>query len=253
MSSALAGFGRLALVFVLPVALAGCVGEPPKTKPAGVDEVDVPKTSGPEQTLDPDDYVKSIDNPWLPLEPGRRWVYHSDSSDGPQRITVTVLKETKDIQGVTATVVHDVVTGPRGKVIEDTFDWYAQDRKGNVWYLGEATTEYDGTSGSTEGSWEAGVGGARAGIAMLAKPRVGDGYKQEYLAGEAEDQARVLALDADASVPAGKFKDLVQTEDTTPLEPTLVENKFYARGIGMVHEVTLSGGDEVVSLVSWKP
>ena len=246
------GFGRLALVLSVPFALAGCVGEPPKTEPAGVDEIPAPTESAAEQKLDPGDYVKKIDNPWLPLEAGRSWVYSSVSAEGPQRITVTVLEETKDIQGVTATVVHDVVTGPRGKVIEDTYDWYAQDRKGNVWYLGEATTEYDGKTSSTEGSWQAGVDGARAGIAMLAKPRVGDGYKQEYLAGEAEDQAQVLALDGTTSVPAGEFEDLLQTEDTTPLEPTLVENKFYARGVGVVREVTIAGGDEVVTLVSFK-
>jgi hypothetical protein len=217
-----------------------------------VDEIPVATASPDEHTLDPSDYVKKIDNPWLPLQPGRSWVYSSVSSDGPQQITVTVLEETKDIQGVTATVVHDVVTGPRGRVIEDTYDWYAQDTKGNVWYLGEATTEYDGKQASTEGSWQAGVDGARAGIAMLAKPRVGDGYKQEYLAGEAEDQAQVLGLDATTTVPAGSFTHLLRTKDSTPLEPDLVENKFYARGIGVVLEITVAGGDEVVRLVSYK-
>jgi hypothetical protein len=245
------GFGRLVLVVAVPAVMTACVGEPPKTEPAGVDEIPLATASSAPHTLDPDDYVKKIDNPWLPLKPGRTWVYTSASAEGPQRITVTVLEDTRDIQGVTATIVHDVVTGPGGKVLEDTYDWYAQDRKGNVWYLGEDTTEYGGKQASTEGSWEAGVDGARAGIAMLAKPRVGDGYKQEFLAGEAEDQAQVLALDAKATTPAGVFDDLLQTEDSTPLEPGVVENKFYARGVGVVREVTVNGGDDVVSLVSY--
>jgi hypothetical protein len=220
--------------------MAGCVGEPPKTDPAGVDELPKATASSEASALDPDDYVTKIDNPWLPLEPGRTWVYSSVSSDGPQRIAVSVLRDTRKIQGVTATVVHDVVTGPGGKVIEDTYDWYAQDRKGNVWYLGEDTTEYDGKQTSTEGSWEAGVDGARAGIAMLAKPRVGDGYKQEFLAGEAEDQAQVLDLDGEAVVPAGSWKSgVLVTKDTTPLEPDLVEHKSYVRGIGVVREETV--------------
>jgi hypothetical protein len=243
------GFGRLALVLSVPFVLAGCVGEAPETEPAGVDEVPRPTVSSDDHALDPDDFVKRIDNPWLPLEPGRSWVYRSISGDGVQRITVTVLEETKDIDGVAATVVHDVVTGPRGKVIEDTYDWYAQDRKGNVWYLGEATTEYDGKESSTAGSWQAGVDGARAGIAMLAKPRVGDGYKQEYLEGEAEDQAQVLELDAQVFGPAGSWEDgVLVTKDTTPLEPDLVEHKYYVRGIGVVREETVAGGDEEVEL-----
>ncbi|RJS46522.1 hypothetical protein [Nocardioides cavernaquae] len=246
------GFGRLALVLSVPFALAGCVGEPPKTEPAGVDEVPRPTASTDEHSLDPSDFVKRIDNPWLPLEPGRSWTYRSVSSDGPQQITVTVLEETKDIDGVTATVVHDVVTGPRGKVLEDTYDWYAQDKKGNVWYLGEATTEYDGKSSSTAGSWQAGVDGARAGIAMLARPRVGDGYKQEFLKGEAEDQAQVIELDAEVVGPAGSWVDeVLVTKDTTPLEPDLVEHKFYVQGIGVVRELTVEGGDEEVELVKF--
>jgi hypothetical protein len=240
------------LALVLGAFLTGCVGEPPKTQPAGVDELPVPTASDDAKALDPSDFVKAIDNPWLPFTAGRSWVYQSTSSDGPQRITVTVLKETKDIQGVTATVVHDVATGPRGKVLEDTYDWYAQDRQGNVWYLGEATTEYDGKQTSTEGSWQSGVDGARPGIAMLAKPRVGDGYKQEFLDGVAEDQAQVIEMDAKLHGPAGNWTDgVLVTAESTPLEPDLVEHKFYVRGIGVVREETIEGGDEVVELLKF--
>jgi hypothetical protein len=165
-------------------------------------------------------------------------------------VTVTVLDETREVQGVTATVVHDVVRDPDGAVLEDTYDWYAQDAAGNVWYLGEDTTEYDGRRVSKEGSWEAGVDGAQAGLAMPASPRVGDGYRMEHYAGVAEDRAQVLRLDASASVPYGDFTGLLETEDSTPLEPGVVEHKLYAEGVGVVREETVAGGDEVVELVS---
>jgi hypothetical protein len=241
--------GATAAVIVL--LLSGCAGEPPTSPPAGVDELEVPTPA-----LDADDYVEGIDNPWLPLVPGNQWVYRSRSEDGEQQITVTVLEETREISGVDATVVHDVVTDAAGRVIEDTYDWYAQDHKGNVWYLGEDTTEYaapGGPEASKAGSWEAGVDGARAGIAMLASPRVGDGYRMEFLEGEAEDQARIVRLDARATVPFGSWQELLETEETTPLEPELIERKFYAQDIGLVRERTLAGGGDVVELISFAP
>ena len=234
---------------VIVLLLGGCAGEPPKSPPAGVDELEVPTPA-----LDAGDYVKGIDNPWLPLVPGNQWVYDARSEDGQQRITVTVLEETREISGVDATVVHDVVTDAQGRIIEDTYDWYAQDRKGNVWYLGEDTTEYavpGGPEASKAGSWEAGVDGAKAGIAMLAEPRVGDGYRMEFLEDEAEDQARIVRLDAEATVPFGSWKKLLETEETTPLEPDLIERKFYAQDIGLVRERTIAGGGDVVELVSF--
>ena len=125
--------------------------------------------------LGPGDFTTRIDNPYLPMRPGSRWVYRETDTEGTvQRVVVKVTRRTKRIaNGVTARVVRDTVT-ERGRLVEDTFDWYAQDRAGNVWYLGEDTTEYeDGRPVSKEGSWEAGVDGARAGIVMLARPRPG--------------------------------------------------------------------------------
>jgi len=239
---------RTALSAALLLVLTACGSEPPKSPPAGVDGLVIPTP-----TPDPDDFVSGITNPWLPFTPGSQWLYTSTSEDGNETITTTVTGDTKVVAGITATVVWDLVLDQKGRTVEETYDWYAQDTAGNVWYLGEDTTAYEDGEADKSGSWEAGVDGAQAGIVMLAVPRVGDGYQQEYMQGEAEDQARILSITASASVPFGEYADCVQTEDTTPLEPTLVENKFYARGIGVVHEVTLSGGDEVVSLVSWKP
>jgi hypothetical protein len=156
---------------------------------------------------------------------------------------VTVTRRAKRVAaGIDALVVHDLVT-ERGRWVENTYDWYAQDRAGNVWYLGEDTTEYeDGKAVSMEGSWEAGVDGARAGIAMPAHPRVGMAYRQEYYAGHAEDRARVLSVDEQAGVPFGHFAHVLMTKDFTRLEPRVVEYKFYARGVGPVLTLGASGG-----------
>jgi hypothetical protein len=196
--------------------------------------------------LDPDDFTTKIDNPYWPMAPGSRWVYR----EGSQRIVVTVLRETRKVAGVEARVIHDVVR-ERGKLVEDTFDWYAQDRGGNIWYLGENTKEYEnGRVSSTEGSWEYGVDGAQAGIIMPAKPRAGLQYRQEYLKGEAEDEAEVVSTKEHARVPAGFYRGLVMTRDTTALEPKGVEYKFYAKGVGEV--VTLSPGGENEELIRYK-
>jgi hypothetical protein len=164
-------------------------------------------------TLDPSDFTTRIDNPHFPLAAGSRWVYR----EGAQRVEITVTNGTKKIEGIAARVVHDVGRED-GKVVEDTHDWYAQDAAGNVWYLGEATTEYDhGKPKTTEGSWEAGVDGAQAGIIMPAEPAVGQSYRQEYYKGHAEDRARVITLNAQVKVPAGRFDDALETEDVAPL------------------------------------
>jgi hypothetical protein len=157
-------------------------------------------------------------------------------------VRVTVLRRTTRIAGVEARVVHDVVTR-RGRLVEDTLDWYAQDRAGNVWYLGEDTKEHEhGRVVSTAGSWRAGVGGAQAGVVMPAQPAVGQSYRQEYLEGEAEDAARVLSVDEQADVPGRHFTDVVLTRDTNALEPDVLEYKLYARGVGPVLALDVSGG-----------
>ena len=193
--------------------------------------------------LDPADFTVEITHPWWPMEAGDRWVYEeSDGNGGVAEVEVTVLDETRTVAaGVEARVVHDRVTED-GELVEDTYDWYAQDADGNVWYLGEETTEYEnGEATSTEGSWEAGVDGAQAGILLPADPQVGTGYRQEYLAGEAEDAAFVLSIDEQVQVPTGLYEGALMTRDTTALEPDLVELKFYARDVGPVMELPISG------------
>jgi hypothetical protein len=192
--------------------------------------------------LDPADFTTRIDNPYLPFAVGNRWVYREVEDGVVQRVVVTVTAKTKLIaNGVRARVVHDQVTA-HGRVKEDTFDWYAQDRDGNVWYLGEDTTEFPkGEPPSKAGSFEAGVKGAQAGVAMPAHPMRGLSYRQEYLKGQAEDRGRVLSVNAKTKVPYGSFEHLLLTEDSTPLEPDATERKYYARGVGSILELAVSG------------
>jgi hypothetical protein len=221
---------------LLLVLATGCGSDDGKTGsdlPQGSESVE----------LDPAGFVARIDNAYWPMAPGSKWVYReTDGKGGQQRVEVTVIDRTKRILGIDATVVHDVVSEDGGPV-EDTWDWYAQDSAGNVWYLGEDTKEYEnGKVKSTEGSWEAGVDGAQAGIIVLARPAVGTTYRQEYYKGEAEDRAKVLSVDERAEVPFGSFDQLLMTKDTTPLQPKMLEHKFYAKGVGPVLVISLSGG-----------
>jgi hypothetical protein len=201
----------------------------------------------------PSEFVARIDHPLLPFRPGARWVYEEVSSDERNRIVVMVTNRSKIIEGVRAVVVHDRVTTEAGELVEDTYDWYAQDRDGNVWYLGEDTKAYEGKKVSTEGSWQHGVDGAKAGIAMPGEPWVGLSYYQELYRGHAEDAGQVLDLAASATVPLGSFIGLLKTADTTALEPDLIEHKYYAPGIGMVYEQTVRGGDDEVRLLEFTP
>jgi hypothetical protein len=205
-------------------------------------------------TLDPADFTTRITNPYWPMRVGSRWVYRETDSEGTrQKVVVTVTPRTKLIaNGVRARVVRDVVT-EKGVPVEVTDDWYAQDRAGNVWYLGEATTEYeDGRPVSTEGSFEAGVDGAEAGVIMPARPRPGLRYRQEYYKGEAEDRARIVSLREQAEVPAGHYRRVLMTRDVNPLEPRVLEFKFYARGVGPVLALNVSGGSDREELVRFR-
>jgi hypothetical protein len=204
--------------------------------------------------LDPADFTTEIDNPWWPMKPGSRWVYRETDTEGAnQRVVVTVTNRTQPIaNGIEARVVHDVVTED-GKFVEVTDDWYAQDQDGNIWYLGEDTTEYEDGKASTAGSWEAGVDGAQAGVVMPGQPEAGLAYRQEYYAGEAEDAGEILSLDERVQVPYGVFESVVMTKDWTPLEPNLLEQKFYAEGIGPVLAQTVSGGSDREELLSFEP
>jgi hypothetical protein len=203
-----------------------------------------------QEQIDPGNFVSVIDNEYFPLTPGTTFIYRGESDGVATREEVYVTYETKVILGVTCTVVH-AQDFEEKVLVEDTFDWYAQDVDGNVWYFGEDTKELDenGNVISTEGSWEAGVDGAEPGIIMEANPQVGDRYHQEFYRGVAEDQAKVLELDASICVRYGCFDNVLVTKEWTRLEPGVVENKYYAPGIGFIYGVMVKGGDEFTELV----
>ncbi|MER7559863.1 hypothetical protein ABTZ46_23170 [Nocardioides sp. NPDC126508] len=213
--------------------------------------------SGEQVELDPAAFTTEITNPWFPLAPGTRWTYRETTEDGETAdVVVTATSVTREIaNGVTARVVRDTGTID-GEVVEDTFDWYAQDEDGTVWYLGEDTAEFeDGEIATREGSFEAGVDKAQAGVIMPALPEVGMTYRQEYSKGEAEDNGEVLALGRHARVPAGTYDGLVKTADTTPLEPDVLEHKYYARGVGLVLTIDKGAGgrEELLSVTHVSP
>ena len=200
-------------------------------------------------SLTPSNFVTAVTNPYYPLSPGTRYSYEAQTEDGTEHTEVVVTHETKKVMGVSTTVVRDTVK-LEGEVIEDTYDWYAQDQQGNVWYFGEAVSNYEnGRLKDTAGSWEAGVDGAIPGIIMLAEPRVGDTYRQEYYRGEAEDMGQVLALAANTTVPYGSYRDLLVTADWNALEPGVLEHKFYAKGVGFIAEEKVTGPPERSELV----
>lgn len=205
-----------------------------------------------EPVINPADFTAQIDNQYMPLTPGTTLIYEGETEDGKERIEVEVTHETKEVMGVICVVVRDRVWVDE-ELAEDTFDWYAQDKDGNVWYFGEDSKEYeDGKVVSTEGSWEAGVDGAKPGIIMKANPQIGDAYRQEYYEDEAEDMAEVVNLSESASVPYGSFENCLKIKEWTPLEADVVEHKFYAQGIGVVLEVMVEGGSERIELVEVK-
>lgn len=201
-------------------------------------------------TLDPANFVSVIDNPYYPLPVGRVLVYKGVRDGRHQTDTVTVTNETKMIEGVAATVETDVARDPKGRLIERTFDWYAQDTAGNVCYLGEDTKAYSPNGQvDTSGSWETGVNGAVPGIIMEADPQIPDAYRQEYLKGQAEDTAWIVGRGGSTTVPYGTVNDVLTSLEHTALEPNVVDQKIYAPGIGIVSELTLHGGQEVAKLV----
>jgi hypothetical protein len=184
-----------------------------------------------------------VDNPWFPLKPGTTYVYKGIKDGKRAKDVFAVTHKTKKIQGVTTTVVHDRLY-LNGKLAEKTTDWYAQNKRGDVVYYGEATRALDkhGRLTDTEGSWQAGVNGARAGIFMPAHPKVGRTFQQEFYKGHAEDRFRILS----------KARSFMRTKEWTPLEPGVIDNKYYVRGIGTVREAAVKGGDEHLDLVSIK-
>jgi hypothetical protein len=195
-------------------------------------------------TIDPANFVEGVDNPFFPLTPGMTYTYEGVLDGVALHTEVSVMSETREILGVKCVEVRDVVS-ENGEMIEETVDWYAQDKDGNVWYMGEDSKEIEGGSVvSTEGSWEAGVDGAKPGVIMWGQPKTGEPYRQEYYAGKAEDMAQVVSL---ATSPSGIA--FLVTREWSPLEPGIAEQKYYVAGIGQVAEMTVEGGEGRMELV----
>jgi hypothetical protein len=248
---------RRALLAVTIVLLAGSTvllgGGHPTVVERPAAAASLPLGGEPVQ-LDPAHFTARIDHPYWPMRPGSRWTYRQTGKGGAaRRIEVTVTDRTRTILGIRARVVHEVVTED-GEVTEDTYDWYAQDDQGNVWYLGENTRKLDdGKVTSTEGSWQAGVRGAQPGILLPASPNPGMVYRQEYDGALAQDTAAVLSLGQRAKVPSGLFDHVLVTKEFTPLEPGLLKHDFYALGVGPVLSLTVSGGADREELLSYAP
>lgn len=192
-------------------------------------------------------WASSVSNPFFPLVPGSTNRFRGQTSDGVETVVVEVLSTTKQVNGVTATVVRDRVYLD-GALTEDTYDWYAQDGAGNVWYLGEDSKQVkNGQVVGTEGSWEWGVNGALPGIVMWGNPtaRVGEAYRQEFFRGEAEDFGKVVAVDQSVTVPFGTFTGCIRTDDWSALDPGTLEQKFYCPQVGFVLEVAVGSSERL--------
>ncbi len=238
-------------IALLASIAAGCSGAASATSgPSASDLAPIHGTYAP--NIDPSNFVATIDNRYFPLEPGTGFHYRGVAENGktPQTDDMVVTHKTKEILGVPSTVVRDTVSS-RGKPIERTLDWYAQDKYGNVWYMGENTRERQhGRFVKQSDSWEAGVNGALPGIIMPGSPQRGDVYRQEYYPGHALDQARVLGSGGRIKVPYGSFKHTLATVETSPkLDPGVAERKYYVAGVGDIKEHTVRGDHEQIQLI----
>ena len=180
--------------------------------------------------INPSDFVNKINNPYYSLIPGTIFEYESETDEGMEKNVVIVTNKSREILG-----------------IKETYDWYAQDSEGNVWYLGEDSREYEnGKVASTKGSWEAGIDGAKPGIIMKANPKIGDSYRQEYYKGEAEDMADVVSLGESVEVPYGIFNNCIKTRDWSKIDSKQNEHKYYCPKIGaVVLEISIESGERV--------
>ena len=244
-----------ALVAAVAIAACGGGGGSQSTAATGANR-GLPQGSEPVK-LDPARFTTNIDNPYWPMKPGSRWVYaENDATGKKEKAVVTVTGKTKKIaNGVMARVIRDVVS-ENGRPVEITDDWYAQDDKGNVWYLGEAVRNYEkGKLVDRAGSFEAGIDGAQPGIVMPANPEPGLSYRQEYYKGQAEDKGAVITIGQEqVQVPYGHFaKEVLMTRDLVPTEPKVQELKFYAPGVGPVLSLHTDGPGGRAALVSYTP
>jgi hypothetical protein len=204
--------------------------------------------------IDPSRFGPNVTNPWYPLRPGTTYRYEGLDEGDPVIDVVAVTNRTRVIDGVRTRIVFDRLF-KAGHVVERTNDYFAQDTCGNVWYFGEDTAELNdaGKVASTEGTWHSGVDGAQPGVFMQADPHVGRHFLQEWYRGHAEDTFAVADLATMVNVPAGTYKNALRTEETTALEPGVVDNKWYVKGIGDVQELTVKGPQEKLSLVRVTP
>ena len=240
------GIGTVAGLAICAVAAAGC-----GRSTDAMALIDPGDGGNYAPAIDPAAFVAVIDNPYLPLVRGSRWIYERRSDGEAERTEVVVTDQRHTVMGVDITVVRDTVT-VNGDLVEDTLDWFAQDRDGTVWYFGEESKDYeDGTLAGTEGSWTAGVNGALPGIVMPARPAVGFAYRQEFAEGEAEDMGEVVRVGQRASVPSGRYEDVVVTRDWNPLEPDTIEEKYYAPGVGLVLETETAPDQDRAELIEY--
>jgi hypothetical protein len=215
------------------------------------DDIDKAKDEFYLPIINPNNFVSSVTNPFMPLIPGTKYTYLEQTDEGNEINEVIVTTDSIRIMGVKCIVVTDILKNDKGDVLESTLDWYAQDKDGNVWYFGEDTKEYEnGKVSSTAGTWKTGEDGAQPGIVMPGKPLLGIPYRQEYLFNEAEDMGKVISISETVTVSYGTFNNCIMTEEWTPLEPGLVEHKYYASGIGNIKTIMVKGGTEVAELVT---
>ena len=238
------------LLGLLLLLAAGCGSSGSNSQTSGMQIVSGAGPNGPAQ-VSANDFSATVDNAYYPLMPRTTYRYRGVKDGKPTIDVYAVSNETKSIEGASCRAVKDNLY-EAGKLEEQTTDWYTQDRQGNVWYFGEATRELNpqGKTTSTEGSWQAGVDGAEPGIFMPANPQPGQSYRQEYYKGHAEDQFKVLDRNSAVTVPAGAYGTALLTQETTPLEPGVIDHKYYVKGIGNVKEVTAKGARELAALAS---
>jgi hypothetical protein len=195
--------------------------------------------------INPSNFVATIDNPFYPLTPGTTFVYTGVVAGAVESNVVVVTHNTKVILGVTCVEVRDT-DFVDGELSEDTLDWYAQDKNTNVWYFGENARQFAGGEVvGVEGSWTAGVDGAKPGIVVEGRPAASDFYRQEFSLDTAEDMAEVVDLTNSVSVAFGSFTDCLKTKETSPLEPGAMENKFYKSGVGLLLTIDLVSGERL--------
>jgi len=229
---------RLLVVLIMLSLFTGCDGDSEDDDNNTFNTTGIPTRVDPAK-LDPDLFVRNVTHPLFTLTPGTTYVF-----GGAEQVAVEVTDRTKNIEGVTATVVRDRAFED-GVLVEDTEDYFAQDVDGNVWYLGEATMTLDpnGNVLSTAGSFEAGVNGAQPGIQMPANPQAGQVYRQEFDPGNAEDQAQNIAVGVSVATDAATYNGCLQRRETNPLEPGKAEDKWFCPTVGLVKELVVQDPD----------